>query len=139
MFSGDKMKYFKYLLIILSFSFLTILFVFVRNRNVKLYKEFELYSSEPVSGLAWLVISSPKQASILEEKQGIKFPEIDFNKNFLVESKGRKIRTLKYRLVTKYLWDYNIPMGTAEFYGDVNPNSIYVYIIDKHNIKQKGD
>ena len=101
------MKYFKYLFIILSFSVLTILVVFMRNRNVKLYKEFELYSSEPVSGLAWLVISSPKQASILEEKQGIKFPEIDFNKNFLVESQGRKIRTLKYRLVTKYLWDYN--------------------------------
>lgn len=81
------MKYFKYLLIFLSLSVLTILVFFMRNRNVKLYKEFELYSSEPVSGLAWLVISSLKQASILEEKQGIKFPEIDFNKKLF----GRNI------------------------------------------------
>ena len=59
-----------------------------RNRKVKLYEEYEVYSEREVLGLAWLIISSPEQAAALENKQGVVFPSVDFSKETLNNPKA---------------------------------------------------
>ena len=133
------MKFFKFFLAGLLLLFAILFFDLFRNRKVKLYEEYEVYSEREVLGLAWLIIDSPEQASAIENKHGVVFPSVDFSKYYLLESQGRKIKSLKYKKISQFSWDYNIPMGIAEFTGETNPHTIYVYKIDKHKIKQNGD
>lgn len=129
----------KILIVLFALLPAILFFDLFRNRKVKLYEEYEVYSEREVLGLAWLIISSPEQAAALENKQGVVFPSVDFSKYYLLESQGRKIKSLEYKKVSQFSWDYDIPVGIAEFTGETKPHTIYVYKIDKHIIKQDGD
>jgi hypothetical protein len=129
----------KILIVLFALLPAILFFDLFRSRKVKLYEEYEVYSEREVLGLAWLIISSPEQATALENKQGVVFPSVDFSKYYLLESQGRKINSLKYKKISRFSWDYNIPIGIAEFTGETNPHTIYVYKIGRHKIKQNGD
>ncbi|MBQ8680809.1 MAG: hypothetical protein IJ530_13825 [Treponema sp.] len=133
------MRFLKYFLASLLLVFIILFFDLFRNRNVKIYEEYEVYSERELLGLAWLIISSQEQATAVENKQGVVFPSVDFSKYYLLESQGRRINSLKYKKISRFSWDYNIPVGIAEFTGKISPHTIYVYKIDKHKIKQNGD
>ena len=81
----------KILIVLFALLPAILFFDLFRNRKVKLYEEYEVYSEREVLGLAWLVISSPEQAAVLENEQGVVFPSVDFSKCYLLESQGRKI------------------------------------------------
>lgn len=110
-----------------------------RYRKLSFLEESEIYTSKIVQGKAWLIITNKKQADIVGEKQGISFPYNDYSKYYLLESQGRKIKSLGFRKFSKYLWDYDVPMGIESFDDDFSPNTIYIYKIKKIEIKQNGD
>lgn len=110
-----------------------------RFRTVKIIDETEIYSERELSGLAWLVITSEEQAKAIEKKHGIIFPSNDYSENYLLECQGRKMKSLRYNKVSKYEWEYDVPVGIEEFIGEINPHAVYVYRINKVKIKQDGD
>lgn len=133
------MKFIKYFSITIILIVLGITIDFFINRNVTLYEELEEYSERELQGHAWLVISSPEQALAIEEKHNVNFPVIDYDHKYLLECQGRRIKSLKYKKISKWLWSYDVPMGIEEFEEPLYPHTIFIYIIDKHKIKQKGD
>ena len=74
------MRFLKYFLASLLLVFIILFFDLFRNRNVKIYEEYEVYSERELLGLAWLIISSQEQATAVENKQGVVFPSVDFSK-----------------------------------------------------------
>ena len=133
------MKCLKYILAIVILLFVAMAFDLVRNKDIRLYEEYEIFSERELLGKAWLVITSQEQAAAVENKHGIVLPSIDFSKYYLLESQGRKIKKLKYRNISRFFWEYDVPTGIEEFMGETNSHVIYVYKIDKHQIKQKED
>ena len=124
---------------VMLLMFVGAIFDLFRLRQVRLLDESEVYSSRELSGLAWLIITSQEQANAVGNKQGVIFPSIDYSKHYLLESQGRKIKSLKYKKTSRFSWEYNLPMGIAEFENEFNPHTIYVYKIEKCEVKQNGD
>ena len=78
----------KILIVLFALLPAILFFDLFRNRKVKLYEEYEVYSEREVLGLAWLIISSPEQAAALENEQGVVFPSVDFSKETLNNPKA---------------------------------------------------
>lgn len=109
------------------------------SRKVKIYEEYEVYSERETWGLAWNIISDENTRQVLMEKFGIEIPRIDFNKNYLLMSDGRRIKEITYKISSKYKWQYNVPKGIATFEGKHHPHTVFIYKINKVLVKQEGD
>ena len=134
---GKKMVIF--IMLVLFFCTCLIFLTLFRTRNIDLWDEICIEKITPSYGLSWLIISNEKQAERIASKKQIKLPNNNFSINYLLISDGRKIKSLTYKKISKYQWEYDVPMGIAEFDETLNSHSIYVYKIPKIVLKQDGD
>ena len=134
---GKKMVIF--IMLVLFFCTCLIFLTLFRTRNIDLWDEICIEKTTPSYGLSWLIISNEKQAERIASKKQIKLPNNNFSINYLLISDGRKIKSLTYKKISKYQWEYDVPMGIAGFDETLNSHSIYVYKIPKIVLKQDGD
>ena len=134
---GKKMVIF--IMLVLFFCTCLIFLTLFRTRNIDLWDEICIEKTTPSYGLSWLIISNEKQAERIASNEQIKLPNNNFSINYLLISDGRKIKSLTYKKISKYQWEYDVPMGIAEFDETLNSHSIYVYKIPKIVLKQDGD
>jgi hypothetical protein len=111
----------------------------VRARNLELSDEKEVHSERITQGKFWMIIQSEEARTLVMKDYGIQLPENDFNKNYLLISDGRKIKKIKYRLISKYLWQYEFPKGVATFGKEYYPHSIFVYKTNRIYIHRPVD
>ena len=128
-----------FIMLVLFFCTCLIFLTLFRTRNIDLWDEICIEKTTPSYGLSWLIISNEKQAERIASKKQIKLPNNNFSINYLLISDGRKIKSLTYKKISKYQWEYDVPMGIAGFDETLNSHSIYVYKIPKIVLKQDGD
>jgi len=108
-------------------------------RKVKIYEEYQVYSERKTWGLAWNIIPDENTRQVLMEEFRIKIPKIDFNKNYLLMSDGRRIKKITYKIGSKYKWQYDVSKGIATFEGKHYLHTVFIYKINKVLVKQEGD
>lgn len=134
----NKTKNLLLILIVIFFVFFIYRALFC-EKNVHIWDEKQIEKGLQSYGLSWLIISSEKQAKRIEEVDNIVLPKNDYTKNYLLISDGRKIISLKYKKISKYQWQYDVPMGVEVFDDNLTNYCMYVYKIPKIVLKQNGD
>jgi len=124
---------------------ITILIVMGVKRWVYYYKPIkidltpiaEIYTPG-ATGRRWKIIFGRNREAI-NESWGIEIPEIDFDKNYLLLSDGRKMQELTYTRISQHQWCYDVPKGIAAFGDEYYHNTVFVYKMEKILLKQEGD
>jgi len=135
----------KYLLLMFIILFAIVLFILWKyvyleiTHYLKLYQEYEVYSVKKTSGTLWLIIHSDEMRNKIIKEYQIEIPEIDFSKNYLLMSDGRKIQEIKYKLKSRYQWHYKFPMGIEKYDDKYYPNKVFFYRINRIYIHRKSD
>lgn len=121
------------LLFSLFFVFIIILLVYYfYPRKVDIYSEDKIIlSKDSIDIFPWTSIYEQSGKSLWEEKLGCKLPDVNLRKQYLYLSKGRRISSISYKWISKYLWDYEETyLGDVEFIGNYEKNVIFVYKTD---------
>ena len=102
--------------------------------NIELEEVTQLYTDIELPGTWWSTVFSNEHS--VQEDYNIKFPENDYDQNYLIVSGGREIEKLRYMRISKYLTPYikKPYIGIVSFGKELNPNTIYVYKIDKIDV-----
>lgn len=127
-----------FIFIIILLLIFTIAFFLLNENSVKFYEEIEISTTRNCQGNFWHIITANNKNSF-EQKYNLKFPENDYSKNYLLLTDGRKVKSLKYKYISKLLWDYDVPKGIEEFDNILYPNTMFVYKIDPILLKQADD
>lgn len=109
------------------------------ERRLELSGEQEMYSARATIGKFWTIITSDKGRARFMEKYNVTLPQNDFENSYLLVSDGRRIKELRYRLISRYQWEYPFPMGVEVFDKTHDLHSIFIYRIKKVYIHQSSD
>lgn len=107
-------------------------------RKVKLFQEYEATSKRQTNGKAWIIIFDEDMRLRMTEKFEVEIPKINFKKNYLLLSDGRKVIELKYRLSSRYKWWFDRPMGEVTFDKEHYLHTIFFYKINRVIILQES-
>ena len=136
----------KIMIAMLVFSIAVLLFVLWKfvfleiTHHMTLYQEYEVNSnSRKTSGTHWLIITSNEMSHNIKNSYQIDVPMIDFRKNYLLMSDGRKIVDIKYKLKSRYQWHYKFPMGIVQYDDKHYPNKVFFYLINRKYIHRETD
>ena len=127
------------LVMLIGGGFLWAYFYLIQDINPT--DEIEIKSPYTMSNAgisAWKIVYD-KNKDAISESWNIEIPIIDFSKNYLLLSSGRRIEKLVYKRISQYKWSYNVPKGVAVYKDGFYPNSVFVYVIDKVPLKQDAD
>jgi len=101
--------------------------------------EQEAFTERTTHGMFWHIVTSEEGRTRFMKKYSVILPQNDFSRNYLLVSDGRKIRELKYRLISRYQWEFPYPMGVETFEKTHYPHTMFVYRIRKIYIAQSSD
>lgn len=124
------------LIIIIVLVVIGVYYYLTVERKIRIYKEYRVYSGKETGGIAWFIITSEETRRLLMQDYNIKMPEIDFNEYYLLWSSGRRIKAIRYRIISKYKWRYGVPKGIALFEEKYYPHTAFFYAINKIHLKQ---
>jgi len=105
-------------------------------REIKIYEEYRVKSKKETGGISWIIIDSEESRKIFLEKYNIDIPKVDFNKFYLLWSRGRRIKKITYTIISKYQWRFGVPKGIARFEEIYYPHTAFFYRINKILLKQ---
>ncbi|PIE03517.1 MAG: hypothetical protein CSA81_01890 [Acidobacteria bacterium] len=98
---------------------------------MRIYDVTEIRLSQgvvPIEGKFPLPIDSQEYKTHWEEKYQIELPDCDYSVKSQYISFGRKIASARYRVISKYFWNYHDTfIGEFTFEHEAFPNSIFIY------------
>ena len=129
----------KILISILFLSISIFILCLVSVHNLKIYDRFLLETDRNCYGKFWITIKDENQAKKAESDYGITLPENDYTKFNFIVTDGRAIKKIKYHLFSRYIWEYDVPKGEAEFTEEYYENYMICYRTEKIFLKQEGE
>jgi hypothetical protein len=137
---GRIFRVFLFILGVTVFVFISVVIYTFIPFKLKVYKtyEYDVKQVEITDGDTWNLMTSEKHKVLHQNNYHIKLPDVDFKKNYLYITYGKKAKKFTYHNFRLYdFFEREIYVGVD---GEVvwetkyNPNKIYIYLTERREL-----